>query len=355
MCVVPASFAADNIAVITEHTSQIHGQAPAFGDKFVCCICDCSAAKSRFSDWLTHIRNCVERAGRSKSGGVQYARIFDCHCGEKFVTENFLKAHLRAHLTNKQPVICPHPDCNVRIESLRTFNRHLKESHNAPVAAARVVVDVFEESDDDCMDPPAPDATVEPGGGADGNAGPSVEQPGEGEALHDRLRPSWFVSSVPGGDRMKRDCMALTLSANALFKVPKSKTRKLFALYDDFTARYLKDPTCCDIRDLLSDHCNPRVVDELNDKILKRITGNLPLRRTYDRAFGKDNLTTDYRLTREMKSCMQFVPPCDINGELTGNRGDEASCVIPKGGGMHALIAFYFRLFTKPFLLFTAF
>lgn len=334
MCVAPATFVANEMDVIADHTAQEHSQMVAFGNKFPCCVSNCYTAKARMSDWLTHVRKCAERAGRSAPqtadpAGVQYRMIFDCRCGEKFVTVDSFKTHLRAHLSVGQPIACPYRDCNARIESTRNFHRHLTSLHSTDIPASRIVVDVPGVADDVTVGSPARNDAVDPEVTAADNCVSEEE---------DTSPPGWYVSSssTSGLERVSKACMALSVCANAQFRVPKSQVRPFFELIDNFIASCLQDPSYCDIRDLLRQHCNENAVDGLCTKIMKRVVSNLPLRRTYDRAFQGNKLTSDYRLTKEMKSSMQFVPPADINSMIAGPSAYE-ECPIPKGGGKNYL------------------
>lgn len=335
MCVAPAAFVADDVDAIASHTARYHSQIAAYGNKFACCVHDCFTAKTRMSDWLTHVRKCAEREGRTAvqnadPGAVRYRMIFDCHCGEKFVTVDSLKSHLRAHLGVGQPVVCPYPGCNVRIESVRTFHRHLTASHRSDIPAGRMVVDVPGGSDDDNSDSAAPFEAADPRIDVAAAANHVGEEDGTSP-------PGWYVSLTAGVDRVYKECMALSVCANAQFRVPKTHVRPFFELIETFIASCYQDPSYCDIRGILRQYCNENILDELSAKIMKRIVSHLPLRRTYDRAFSGNRLPSEYRLAKEMKSSMQFVPPVDINSMMVGSVENE-DCPIAKGGGKNFIL-----------------
>lgn len=328
-------FESDDFAAVAKHTRQLHSQLPADGGRFVCCMLDCSVARKQFVQWQAHVKRCAERLSRKPTDRVVETTIFPCssleNCSEKFVLVHTLMGHLREHLKTGQPIVCPFQNCLERIDSVRTFHRHNANLHRNETPAGRIVVNVG------CAD--ADDGTND-GGVPRGEENPDFSDEEEGLNQHDvdmdingeaELPPVWFVNRSAAESTVETDCSALCLSANVLFNVPKSKVRPLFQLVDNLTSRWL--PQACDIRDILRQHCDPLIVNELASQIMDRVTTQLPLRHTYDRSVGPSSLVTDYRLRKEMVSSMCYVPPVDVHAAISSDPNFDDECPIMEKGG----------------------
>lgn len=323
------AFDTDDLDAIVQHTRHVHSQLPAAGGRFVCCLPDCSVAKPQLQAWQRHVKRCSERSERIQPDPVAYTTVFPCSsvepCNERFSIPGSLMTHLREHLSEDQAVVCPYQNCLERIDSVRTFHRHSRAFHENELPAGRMVVNV--SCDDDDADTVLDDANPDTPGRSENSS-----QPDFATNDVDELPPAWFAAKSVSATTLGMDCGALCLSANVLFNVPKSKVRPLFQLVDHLTSRWL--PDTCNFTDLLRQHCDPLIVDELASQIMDRVTTQLPLRHTYDRSVGASSLVTDYRLRKELETSMRYVQPVDLHEAiLVDPNFGAADCEIPKTGG----------------------
>lgn len=313
---------------ITDHTFREHRRVTASFGKLVCCLPGCSFSKTSFSQWKTHVLKCSERRVKQKPEMIERSCLYDCpNCAEQFVTEQSLLSHLRVHLTNGSFIVCPYDGCMERICSLRTFRRHRRNKHSNCILPGRIVINV--------RDGDAPESVLEVGDCDEVDV--QEEELFGGELVADsspgEQAPSWFVDAN-NGNTVLQEIISLCVAANVLFKVPKSKVRPFFELVDSFTSRWMNNDGASGIADMLEPYCGADVASQLETKIVERLASNLPLRRAYDRSSGSGSggVTTDYRLTAQLKSFMQYVPPVDIAREIK-EWDDADSCPLDDGAG----------------------